>query len=127
MIYNIRNRIYNMSDCRVQDLVRFFACQAAGENVATCAVIGAMVAQEVMKACSGKFSPIKQWLYFDRCVVCSTKITKNYLNSTNKNLKFGFSFYQPIPNLSCKFESTVAVFYRWGTTNRPPLVLIRLS
>ena len=24
-----------------------------------------IVAQEVMKACSGKFMPIKQWLYFD--------------------------------------------------------------
>lgn len=29
------------------------------------AVIGGIVAQEVMKACSGKFSPIYQWLYFD--------------------------------------------------------------
>lgn len=29
------------------------------------ATIGGIVAQEVMKACSGKFSPIYQWLYFD--------------------------------------------------------------
>jgi ubiquitin-activating enzyme E1 len=28
-------------------------------------VIGSIVAQEVMKACSGKFSPIFQWFYFD--------------------------------------------------------------
>ena len=29
------------------------------------AAIGGIVAQEVIKACSGKFMPIKQWLYFD--------------------------------------------------------------
>lgn len=29
------------------------------------ATIGGIVAQEVMKACSGKFHPIMQWLYFD--------------------------------------------------------------
>lgn len=29
------------------------------------ATIGGIVAQEVMKACSGKFSPILQYLYFD--------------------------------------------------------------
>lgn len=29
------------------------------------AAIGGTVAQEVMKACSGKFTPIKQFFYFD--------------------------------------------------------------
>ncbi|XP_019850641.1 PREDICTED: ubiquitin-like modifier-activating enzyme 1 isoform X3 [Amphimedon queenslandica] len=29
------------------------------------AVIGSITAQEVMKACSGKFSPLVQWFYFD--------------------------------------------------------------
>ena len=28
-------------------------------------MIGGIAAQEVMKAFSGKFMPIKQWLYFD--------------------------------------------------------------
>ena len=30
-----------------------------------CVAMGGIVAQEVMKACSGKFIPIFQWLYFD--------------------------------------------------------------
>ena len=30
-----------------------------------CAIFGGMAAQEVMKAASGKFMPLKQWLYFD--------------------------------------------------------------
>ncbi|KAL1484118.1 hypothetical protein MTO96_050100, partial [Rhipicephalus appendiculatus] len=29
------------------------------------AVIGSIAAQEVLKACSGKFNPIQQWFYFD--------------------------------------------------------------
>lgn len=29
------------------------------------AAIGGIIGQEVMKACSGKFSPIYQYLYFD--------------------------------------------------------------
>lgn len=46
-------------------LVQQFAKVCAGEIVAMDAVIGGIVAQEVMKACSGKFTPIFQWLYFD--------------------------------------------------------------
>jgi len=50
-----------------EDLVKAFAMQSQGEIVAMCAITGGIVAQEVMKACSGKFSPIRQWLYFDAC------------------------------------------------------------
>lgn len=48
-----------------ENLVKTFAKVCSGELVAMNAVIGGIVAQEVMKACSGKFTPIKQWLYFD--------------------------------------------------------------
>lgn len=39
--------------------------QSAGDLNPMNATIGGVVAQEVMKACSGKFHPIYQWLYFD--------------------------------------------------------------
>jgi len=42
-----------------------FAKICAGELSPMCAAMGGIVAQEVMKACSGKFMPIYQWLYFD--------------------------------------------------------------
>jgi len=42
-----------------------FSNLAAGEVNPLCAALGGMVAQEVMKATSGKFNPIQQWLYFD--------------------------------------------------------------
>lgn len=46
-------------------LLETFAKVAAGSLNPINATIGGVVAQEVMKACSGKFHPIYQWLYFD--------------------------------------------------------------
>jgi ubiquitin-activating enzyme E1 len=46
-------------------LVKTFANIAAGQVAPIQAVIGGIVAQEVLKACSGKFVPVKQWFYFD--------------------------------------------------------------
>ncbi|XP_028923125.1 ubiquitin-like modifier-activating enzyme 1 [Ornithorhynchus anatinus] len=48
-----------------EDLVRQLAYMAAGDLAPVNAFIGGLAAQEVMKACSGKFMPIMQWLYFD--------------------------------------------------------------
>jgi len=42
-----------------------FAKICAGDVNPMAAAIGGVVAQEVMKASSGKFSPIFQWMYFD--------------------------------------------------------------
>ena len=41
------------------------AMVASGQLVTVAAVLGGMVAQEVMKAVTGKFSPINQYLYID--------------------------------------------------------------
>ena len=46
-------------------LIEQFAKICAGDLSPMAASMGGIVAQEVMKACSGKFMPIKQWLYFD--------------------------------------------------------------
>uniref|UniRef100_T1IJL7 E1 ubiquitin-activating enzyme n=1 Tax=Strigamia maritima TaxID=126957 RepID=T1IJL7_STRMM len=55
--------------CRVDELdeklLVQFAYIARGDLCPIQAVIGGCVAQEVMKACSGKFYPVVQWLYFD--------------------------------------------------------------
>ncbi|CAL7947644.1 unnamed protein product [Xylocopa violacea] len=47
------------------ELFETFAKISAGSLNPMNATIGGIVAQEVMKACSGKFHPIFQWLYFD--------------------------------------------------------------
>lgn len=48
-----------------QNLLSKFSYLSGGDVCPMQAVIGSIAAQEVMKACSGKFNPIKQWLYFD--------------------------------------------------------------
>jgi ubiquitin-activating enzyme E1 len=48
-----------------EDVLRQLASQASGIVPGMDAVIGGITAQEVMKACSGKFMPIMQYLYFD--------------------------------------------------------------
>lgn len=48
-----------------EKLVRSMAFCARGDLCPMQAVIGSIAAQEVMKACSGKFNPIRQFLYFD--------------------------------------------------------------
>ncbi|XP_061835896.1 ubiquitin-like modifier-activating enzyme 1 isoform X1 [Nerophis lumbriciformis] len=46
-------------------LIKKIAFVAAGDLAPVNAFIGGLAAQEVMKACTGKFMPIMQWLYFD--------------------------------------------------------------
>lgn len=47
------------------DLIKELSFGARGDLPAMVAFYGGLLAQEVLKACSGKFVPIKQWLYFD--------------------------------------------------------------
>ncbi|CDK26509.1 unnamed protein product [Kuraishia capsulata CBS 1993] len=47
------------------ELIKELAYQARGELPGMTALFGGFVAQEVLKACSGKFGPVKQWMYFD--------------------------------------------------------------
>uniref|UniRef100_A0A673L9T9 E1 ubiquitin-activating enzyme n=1 Tax=Sinocyclocheilus rhinocerous TaxID=307959 RepID=A0A673L9T9_9TELE len=48
-----------------QAIIKKLSCVAAGDLAPINAFIGGLAAQEVMKACTGKFMPIMQWLYFD--------------------------------------------------------------
>ncbi|KAJ1746074.1 E1 ubiquitin-activating protein, partial [Coemansia sp. RSA 1752] len=46
-------------------LLKQLAYQATGDLSPMVAVFGGLVAQEVLKACTGKFSPINNFMYFD--------------------------------------------------------------
>ncbi|XP_041348833.1 ubiquitin-like modifier-activating enzyme 1 [Gigantopelta aegis] len=48
-----------------EDLIREFAMTCQGDICPIAAAIGGIAAQEIMKACTGKFSPVYQYLYFD--------------------------------------------------------------
>ena len=48
-----------------EKLIKELSYQAQGELAPMAAVLGGLVAQEVLKAVSGKFGPIQQYFYFD--------------------------------------------------------------
>ncbi|KAI0021269.1 hypothetical protein F4780DRAFT_738840 [Xylariomycetidae sp. FL0641] len=48
-----------------EKLIKELSYQAQGDLNPMAALFGGLAAQEVLKAVSGKFHPIKQWLYFD--------------------------------------------------------------
>lgn len=58
-------------------LMALLSKTAAGDLAPMQAVIGGIVAQEVMKACTGKFMPINQWFYFDS-LECLPEEESNY-------------------------------------------------
>merc|ERR1719195_884816 len=53
-----------VSDEHKKTLARLARCSSAVINPMA-ALFGGIVGQEVLKACSGKFTPIQQFLYFD--------------------------------------------------------------
>lgn len=59
--------LVKMFDSSVEevDFFRKFSMTCQGDVAPMQSVIGSIVAQEAIKACSHKFRPIKQWLYFD--------------------------------------------------------------
>lgn len=55
----------NIEDELQTRTLELFSYLAKGNICPMQAVIGGIVAQEVMKACTGKFNPLYQWFYFD--------------------------------------------------------------
>ncbi|XP_063383656.1 ubiquitin-like modifier-activating enzyme 1 [Cydia fagiglandana] len=80
------------------ELMETFCKVSAGDLNPMNAAIGGVVAQEVMKACSGKFHPIVQWLYLD-AIEC---LPKDRSALTEENCK---------PTGS-RYDGQVAVFGR---------------
>ncbi|RXM94282.1 Ubiquitin-like modifier-activating enzyme 1 [Acipenser ruthenus] len=81
-----------------ESAVRKLALGAAGDLSPINAFIGGVAAQEVMKACSGKFTPLKQWLYFD-ALEC--------LPEENEELALTEETCAP---RGCRYDGQIAVF-----------------
>ena len=60
-----------------EKLVKELSYQARGDLSPMTAVFGGLAAQEVLKSVSGKFHPIKQWLYFDSLESLPTSTTRS--------------------------------------------------
>lgn len=90
------------------NLIKELSYQARGDIPGIVAFFGGLVAQEVLKACSGKFTPIRQFLYFDaleslpdpakfpRNVDTTKPIQSRY---DNQIAVFGLDFQKYIANL----------------------------
>uniref|UniRef100_A0A4W3JZY6 E1 ubiquitin-activating enzyme n=1 Tax=Callorhinchus milii TaxID=7868 RepID=A0A4W3JZY6_CALMI len=81
-----------------EDLVRKLSYVAAGNLSPVNAFIGGIAAQEVMKACTAKFIPLNQWLYFD-ALEC--------LPEENEDILLTEETCQPV---RCRYDGQIAVF-----------------
>uniref|UniRef100_A0A8C5C636 E1 ubiquitin-activating enzyme n=1 Tax=Gadus morhua TaxID=8049 RepID=A0A8C5C636_GADMO len=113
-----------------EPLIKKLAFVAAGDLAPINAFIGGLAAQEVMKACTGKFMPIMQWLYFDaleclaeeegvllseeECAPVSANINVHSLNLTNKSVTETSAHpslsLPPLPQRNSRYDGQIAVF-----------------
>ena len=80
-----------------ENLIKLFSYLSRGNISPMNAVIGGTAAQELMKACSGKFNPIYQWFYFD-ALECLPLDPNNWPKEEE---------CQP---LNCRYDSQIAIF-----------------
>jgi len=69
-----------------------------------CAALGGMVGQEVLKACSGKFMPIRQFLYLDAQEALPTNIPPSPTDKPNRYLSQVAVFGQAVQEKICKLN-----------------------
>ncbi|KAJ6144673.1 Ubiquitin-activating enzyme [Penicillium chermesinum] len=60
-----------------EKVIKELSYQAQGDLNALAAFFGGAAAQEVLKAVSGKFQPVHQWLYFDALEALPTSVTRS--------------------------------------------------
>lgn len=96
----LANEINSKNEVKVEEIDEKLLTEFASESMADLcpmqAVIGGMAAQEVMKACSGKFMPVIQWMYFDSLECLAEE-------------GVGLSESQCQP-LNCRYDSQICVF-----------------
>ena len=80
--------------------MELFSNVCIGDLSPMAAAIGGIVAQEVLKACTGKFMPIMQWFYFD---------ARECLPQDTSGLKLTHDTDQPV-NVGSRYEGQINVF-----------------
>ncbi|KAF2767588.1 ubiquitin-activating enzyme E1 [Teratosphaeria nubilosa] len=89
-----------------EKIIKELAYQARGDLSPMAAVFGGLAAQEVLKAVSGKFMPVKQWMYFDSLESLPTSTPRNEKECAPLGTRydgqiavFGKSFQDKIANV----------------------------
>lgn len=99
-----------------EKIIKELAFQATGDLPGVIAFVGGFIAQEVLKGCSGKFTPMKQFMYFDSL----ESLPKNYARNAEtckpigsrydgQIAVFGIDFQQAIANLKVFLVGTGAI------------------
>lgn len=86
--FNTFIKDFNYSENK--DIYKKFCFTCSGNISPINSVIGGIISQEVLKACSGKFMPIKQLLYFDSFECLSD----NWITMNKSEFKFEKNRYQ---------------------------------
>ncbi|KAL4807699.1 hypothetical protein BDV18DRAFT_135854 [Aspergillus unguis] len=79
-VFKIASELASSQEDKVEldeKLIKELSYQAQGDLNPLAAFFGGIVAQEVLKAVSGKFGPVQQWLYFDSLESLPTSITRS--------------------------------------------------
>lgn len=72
--YKIFEKNFGKVEENFVKLIKIFSKQIKGNLMPIISVIGGFVAQEVLKGCSSKFTPLKQFFYFDSVNLFNTKV-----------------------------------------------------
>lgn len=104
---NVKAGQTDLGDFEIDEkIIKQLSYQARGDIPAMNAFFGGLVAQEVLKAVSGKFGPIRQWMYFDSLESLPAKITLDKETTApigsrydNQIAVFGKEFVERIQNL----------------------------
>ena len=101
-VYRAAVSINDGLDSKVENVAQFegllkrLAMCARGKLSPVCSVIGGIAGQEVIKACSAKFTPIQQWFYFDG----SDALPSEPLSE------------EELTPMGCRYDSQIMVFGR---------------
>lgn len=89
-----------------EKLIKELSYQARGDIPGVVAFFGGLVAQEVLKACSGKFTPLKQYMYFDSLE--SLPDPKNFPRNETTTAPIGSRYDNQIAVFGADFQRKIA-------------------
>lgn len=89
-----------------EKLIKELSYQARGDIPGVVAFFGGLVAQEVLKACSGKFTPLKQYMYFDSLE--SLPDPKNFPRNKTTTAPIGSRYDNQIAVFGADFQRKIA-------------------
>ncbi|SGZ53621.1 CIC11C00000002875 [Sungouiella intermedia] len=87
-------------------LIRELAFQATGDLPGMVAFFGGLVAQEVLKCCSSKFGPVKQFMYFDSLE--SLPNVEDYPRNAETTKPVGSRYDGQIAVFGAKYQEEIA-------------------